>query len=130
MPSKKRNAPDLDNPEWTAKDFAKARPAEEVLSPEVLRAFKGRGPQVAPKKIPVSLRLSPDVVEVFRATGKGWQSRVDGLLLKVVKHGLLSKRGNISKADIIALGPKKLGRDMRGQPPKQTHRAHVAAKKA
>ena len=35
------NAPfDDDNPEWTAEMFAKARPAEEVLPPEVLAAFK------------------------------------------------------------------------------------------
>jgi uncharacterized protein (DUF4415 family) len=35
---------DDDNPEWTAADFARARPAHEVLPPEVLKAFpKSRG---------------------------------------------------------------------------------------
>jgi uncharacterized protein (DUF4415 family) len=121
MASKKRSAQDPDNPEWTVEDFARARPAEEVLSPEVLRAFKGRGVQVGPKKIPVSLRLSRDVVTKFRATGKGWQSRMDGLLLDVVKHG------KISKDDIISFGPKP-ARNVRRRPPKQTHRAHAAKK--
>ena len=29
---------DPDNPEWTEEDFARARPIEEVLSPEVIAA--------------------------------------------------------------------------------------------
>jgi uncharacterized protein (DUF4415 family) len=73
---------DPDNPEWTSADFARARPASEL--PEELRAFfpKTRGVQKAPTKIPVSLRLSPEVVEHFRATGPGWQSRIDEILKK------------------------------------------------
>jgi uncharacterized protein (DUF4415 family) len=73
---------DPDNPEWTSADFARARPASEL--PEELRAFfpKTRGVQKAATKIPVSLRLSPEVVEHFRATGPGWQSRIDEILKK------------------------------------------------
>jgi uncharacterized protein (DUF4415 family) len=73
---------DPDNPEWTAADFARARPASEM--PEELRAFfpRTRGIQKSPTKIPVSLRLSPGVVEHFRATGPGWQSRIDEILKK------------------------------------------------
>jgi len=33
-----------------------------------------------PHKLPVSIRLSPEVLEYFRATGKGWQTRVDEVL--------------------------------------------------
>lgn len=33
---------DDDNPEWTAEDFARARPAAEMLPPEVLAAFGKR----------------------------------------------------------------------------------------
>ena len=73
---------DKDNPEWTAKDFKKAKPAH-ALPPEILAAFpKTRGPQKAPKKVPVSLRLSPDVVAHFKAGGTGWQSRIDETLRK------------------------------------------------
>jgi uncharacterized protein (DUF4415 family) len=73
---------DPENPEWTAPDFARARPASEL--PEELRAFfpKTRGIQKTPTKIPVSLRLSAEVVEHFRATGPGWQSRIDEILKK------------------------------------------------
>lgn len=77
---------DEDNPEWTEEDFAKARPPEEVLPPEILAQFKNaRGPQKAPTKIPVSLRLSADVVKHFKDTGPGWQSRIDDALRKIVK---------------------------------------------
>ena len=69
---------DSDNPEWTQDDFARARPPQEVLPAEVLAVFKRtRGHQKAPKKVPVSLRLSSEVVEHFRRTGPGWQARID-----------------------------------------------------
>ncbi len=42
-----------------------------------------RGPQKAPTKKLVSLRLSPDVLTYFRGTGEGWQSRIDEALRKV-----------------------------------------------
>jgi uncharacterized protein (DUF4415 family) len=32
----------------------------------------------------VTLRLDPDVVEKFRATGKGWQSRINAELRKAL----------------------------------------------
>jgi uncharacterized protein (DUF4415 family) len=34
----------------------------------------------------VSLRLSPEVIEHFKATGHGWQSSIDETLRKVVKR--------------------------------------------
>ena len=43
-----------------------------------------RGPQKAAKKIPLSLRLSPEVVKHFRAKGRGWQTRIDEALRKLV----------------------------------------------
>jgi uncharacterized protein (DUF4415 family) len=80
-----KTPPIEDNPEWTAEDFARARPAHEVLPAEVLKAFpKTRGPQVAPTKVPVSIRLSPEVVERFKAQGPGWQTRIDDILRKAV----------------------------------------------
>lgn len=77
---------DDDNPEWTVEDFAKARPAAEVLTeifPQTVVAtmLKPRGrPRKEITKAPVNIRLSPDVVEAFRATGRGWQTRVDEAL--------------------------------------------------
>jgi uncharacterized protein (DUF4415 family) len=77
---------DDDNPEWTEEDFARARPPEEVLPPEILAQFKNhRGPQKTPTKIPVSLRLSSDVLKHFKDTGPGWQGRIDDALRKIAK---------------------------------------------
>ena len=46
-----------------------------------------RGPQKAPTKQRISLRLSRDVVDTFRATGDGWQTRIDDALREyVAKH--------------------------------------------
>jgi uncharacterized protein (DUF4415 family) len=77
--------PDDDNPEWSPEDFAKARPASEVLHdifPKVVAdtMLKRGRPLKEVTKAPVSIRLSPDVVEAFRMTGKGWQTRVDEAL--------------------------------------------------
>jgi len=41
-----------------------------------------RGPQKAPTKKQVTLRLDKDVVERFRATGPGWQVRMNEALRK------------------------------------------------
>jgi uncharacterized protein (DUF4415 family) len=46
----------------------------------VLLSVRRRGPQKTPKKVPISIRLSPDVAEGLRATGTGWQSRADEAL--------------------------------------------------
>jgi len=44
------------------------------------RRLRLRGPQRAPTKVPVTLRLDRDIVERFRATGAGWQSRMNDAL--------------------------------------------------
>jgi uncharacterized protein (DUF4415 family) len=77
---------DSDNPEWDESDFARARPAADVL-PAALHEAMGirrRGPQKMPVKKMITIRLSPEVVDGFRATGPGWQARVDAVL----KHWL------------------------------------------
>ena len=43
-----------------------------------------RGPQKSATKVPLSLRLSPEVVRHFRAKGRGWQTRIDEALKKLV----------------------------------------------
>jgi uncharacterized protein (DUF4415 family) len=43
-----------------------------------------RGPQKAPTKRLVSLRLSLEVVEHYKATGPGWQTRIDEALKKTI----------------------------------------------
>lgn len=70
-----------DNPEWTAEDFKNARPFAEVFPDlaESIRRSRGRPPVAKPKQA-VSIRLDQDVLEKFRATGKGWQGRINEAL--------------------------------------------------
>ncbi len=87
---RKRNPEKIDrvNPEWTKADFARARPAREVL-PEILprataeRLLRPRGrPKTDNPKRLVSLRLSQEVLEHFKSKGAGWQTRIDETLRK------------------------------------------------
>ena len=82
--SQTRKKADHDNPEWTKADFAKAGRPDAVLPPDVLAAFPRttRGAQKAPTKVPLSIRLSPEVVAHYKATGPGWQTRIDEDLKK------------------------------------------------
>lgn len=43
-----------------------------------------RGPQKTPTKELVSLRLSKEVLNHFRSTGPGWQTRIDETLKRAV----------------------------------------------
>jgi uncharacterized protein (DUF4415 family) len=74
-----------DNPKWTKADFAKAKPFAEALPELAASIRKGRGPNKAPTKRLVSLRLSPDVLDHFKAKGPGWQSRIDEALRKAAR---------------------------------------------
>jgi uncharacterized protein (DUF4415 family) len=74
-----------DNPEWTKADFARARPFAEALPELAASIRKGRGPNKAPTKKLVSLRLSRDVLDHFEAMGKGWQARIDDTLRKAAR---------------------------------------------
>ena len=51
-----------------------------------------RGPQVAPTKQLVSVRYSPEVLDFFRASGTGWQSRMDDALKQWVASQSKIKR--------------------------------------
>jgi uncharacterized protein (DUF4415 family) len=70
---------DEDNPEWTEEDFARARSASE-LPPRMAAAFRKPGRPAGSNKQAVSIRLDKDVLEKFRATGPGWQSRINEVL--------------------------------------------------
>ena len=63
----------VDAPPLTDEELATARP------------FQPRGPQKAPTKTPISIRLDPRVVAHFKAEGVGWQTRVNDALLDVIK---------------------------------------------
>jgi uncharacterized protein (DUF4415 family) len=55
---------DPDTRELSDEEFAELRPP------------RGR-PKAASKKVAISVRLDPDVLEALRATGEGWQRRIN-----------------------------------------------------
>ena len=68
---------------------ARSDPDAQPLTPTQLkamvpiRALRGR-PKSENKKLLVSVRYSQEVVEFFKSTGEGWQSRMDGVLRQYV----------------------------------------------
>lgn len=79
----RRNAtrPDKENPEWTVADIRAARPFLDALPREASSALRRqRGPQKSPTKELISLRMDRDLVAAYRATGRGWQTRVNEVL--------------------------------------------------
>ena len=76
-----------DSPEWTEDHF---RHAQFSVGGKVIREAigtwtnPGGRPALANPKRQVTLRLDPDVLEKFRATGKGWQSRINAELRKAL----------------------------------------------
>jgi uncharacterized protein (DUF4415 family) len=50
---------------------------------------RGRGrPAVAVKRPTLNMRVDADVLEAFKATGQGWQTRINAALREAVAHGL------------------------------------------
>lgn len=73
--------------ELTAEELEKFRPATEALPPSLIKKLGVRGrPKSAVTKERITIRLSREVVETFRATGEGWQTRMDEALREYVKE--------------------------------------------
>ena len=68
---------DADSPSTKVSDWEGATLKQNGV--EVGRA-KTRGPNRRPTKEQVAVRYSPDVLAAFRATGRGWQTRMDEAL--------------------------------------------------
>jgi len=75
---------DEENPEWTENMIREAHPAAEVV-PKVVAAHRRGRPVKEDKKRQLTLRLSPEVVDYFKSTGPGWQTRVDEALKEYVE---------------------------------------------
>jgi len=90
--------------------FRNARPAREVLSPEMYAELTDKSrpvvislvtdeedrerqkrktgrPTLEVTRPRVTLRLEPPILEHLRSTGKGWQTRVNALLREAVEQG-------------------------------------------
>lgn len=79
-------ASDPDAPEATDEQMTEAKPFAETFPTlaENMRRNVGGRPRSANPKVPVSIRLDPDVVAKFKATGPGWQSRMNEVLRREV----------------------------------------------
>ncbi len=74
----KASLPLAENPEWTDRMVANAVRID-ALSPSLQAKLRGR-PKADLTKERTTIRLSRDVLERFRATGSGWQTRIDAAL--------------------------------------------------
>ena len=81
---------DLDNPAWT----------EDMLGAPVLK--RGRGPQAAPTKVLTSVRLDADILEFFKSTGAGYQSRINAALRTAVERNLTARPSVTTRKRVAA----------------------------
>jgi uncharacterized protein (DUF4415 family) len=80
---------DDENPAWAARETAEARPFSEVFQAQ-LATWKRRGrPPATTPKIHIGFRLAADVVAGVRATGPGYNARVEKVLREAIAKGLL-----------------------------------------
>jgi len=82
---------DAENPNWTLNTFKKSRPAREVL-PQILgdqiseELLKPRGrPRLETPKERINIRLSYEVIQHFKSSGAGWQTRIDAALREFIQ---------------------------------------------
>ena len=69
----------------------------ELLDALFRMILEYRGPQKAPTKLLTTVRLDADVIAFFKAQGRGYQTRINEELRKVVAKGLTSGSRRIQK---------------------------------
>jgi len=76
-----------DAPEWSDEVFERAeiRHGDEVVRPAAGTLTRRGRPKLEKPKRQVTLRLDSDVIDRFRETGPGWQSRINEILRKAVE---------------------------------------------
>jgi uncharacterized protein (DUF4415 family) len=87
---KKPTGIDDDNPEWTKEDFKKARPLKEADPALYAMLAKRRGrPSVKFPKKQLTMRLSSKVIDGIKASGPGYNARVEHILEEALNKGRL-----------------------------------------
>jgi uncharacterized protein (DUF4415 family) len=82
-------AADADARELDREWYTGAKPAHEAFPPETYAALvamkrpRGR-PKAETTKVFTAIRLDADVLEAFKSTGKGWQTRVNSALRQFI----------------------------------------------
>lgn len=88
----KTRKPEPDEPRLTKADASRLMRRDQLpaLLEQVLPARRGRGPQTTLTNVPVLLRIPPDVLQMYKATGPGWQVRMNEALRRGAKKLPLS----------------------------------------
>jgi uncharacterized protein (DUF4415 family) len=73
-----------DNSELTDEQLAQGKPLSEAFPALAESIRRTRGKQKTPTKELVSLRLDRETIAAFRATGPGWQVRINAALRKAI----------------------------------------------
>lgn len=87
MASSKREKPPQDYDPvapLTDEEIARLRPAAEVFT-ELgipMPARRPGRPKSERPKVPVTMRIDPDVLDYFKRQGPGWQSRINEILAR------------------------------------------------
>ncbi|MDR3398754.1 MAG: BrnA antitoxin family protein [Pandoraea sp.] len=90
---------DPDSPPLTDAQLRKMRPARDVLTAalgkeraDALLKRRGRPPKPeSERKVTLNMRADRDVVDAFKATGDGWQTRINEALREYAEsHHLIS----------------------------------------
>ncbi len=82
---------DSDSPELTANWASEAKPAADAFPPETFAALaamkrpRGR-PKIEETKVFTAIRLDADLLDAFKATGKGWQTRINAALRRYIEE--------------------------------------------
>lgn len=74
--------------ELTKEDFKQAVPFSSLPKSlqDTLLSLNVRGKQQAPTKISTTVRFDAEVIEAFRAQGRGWQTRMNEALKDWLKE--------------------------------------------
>ena len=87
----KRKPENIKKQDWDSVDSLPL--SDELLSkmtsisehhPDIPKRVRGR--QKLPTKIPVSIRLSPEILKYFKSQGAGWQTDINSILSEYIKN--------------------------------------------
>ena len=84
----KRDAPVPFDAESAPYDPNNAAAVTAYWSGATIKRSRGR-PAVAVKRPTLNMRVDAHVLDAFKATGPGWQTRINALLRDAVKRGLV-----------------------------------------
>lgn len=71
----------------TPEEWARAERGADFFARLGVTPPKPRGrPKAERKKVPISLRVDPDTLDRFKATGDGWQARMNEALDRAAKR--------------------------------------------